>query len=50
LINSDQDIYGGSGVGNGSVINTLPEPCHGKDNALSLTLPPLATLFLKPCS
>ncbi len=49
LINSDQDIYGGSGVGNGLVINTLPEPCHAKEQTLSLTLPPLSTLILKPC-
>ena len=47
LINSDQDIYAGSGIGNG-LVSTLPEACHAFDQSLSLTLPPLATLILKP--
>ena len=47
LINTDQDIYGGSGCGNG-VCTTLAEPCHTYSQCLSLTLPPLATLFLAP--
>jgi hypothetical protein len=29
----------------------LPEPSHGLDNSLELTLPPLSVLILKPaCS
>ena len=48
LINSDLEIYGGSGVGNGPTLATLPEPCHTFDQCLSLSLPPLATLWLKP--
>jgi 1,4-alpha-glucan branching enzyme len=45
LINSDQDIYGGSGISNGPVINTLPESSHTFEHTLSLVLPPLSTLF-----
>jgi len=48
LINSDLEIYGGSGVGNGSVA-ALNQPCHAFGAALSLTLPPLAALILQPC-
>ncbi|MCL2457322.1 MAG: 1,4-alpha-glucan branching protein GlgB [Desulfobulbus sp.] len=48
LINSDHVIYGGSGVGNGPMCTTLPEACHTFDQCLSLTLPPLTTLWLKP--
>jgi len=48
LINSDLEIYGGSGVGNGPVV-ALNEPCHAFGAALSLTLPPLAALILQPC-
>ena len=48
LINSDLEIYGGSGVGNGSVV-ALNQPCHAFGAALSLTLPPLAALILQPC-
>ena len=47
LINSDLAVYWGSDVGNGQ-INRVPEQAHGMDNTLSLTLPPLSTLILKP--
>ncbi|MCL1981232.1 MAG: 1,4-alpha-glucan branching protein GlgB [Proteobacteria bacterium] len=47
LINSDLTIYGGSGVDSGPVHTTLPATCHTFDQCLSLTLPPLATLWLK---
>ncbi|MBV9549929.1 MAG: 1,4-alpha-glucan branching protein GlgB [Alphaproteobacteria bacterium] len=40
LINSDAQAYGGSGVGNLGVVET-------KDNILTLTLPPLATILLE---
>ena len=44
-LNTDADIYGGSHVVNGPV-NTIPEPLHGEEQCLELTLPPLATVFL----
>ncbi len=47
LINSDLDIYWGSNVRN-SAIHCVPEQTHGMDNTISLTLPPLSTLILKP--
>jgi 1,4-alpha-glucan branching enzyme len=47
LINSDLEVYWGSNVSNGD-INSTPEQTHGMDNTLSLTLPPLSTLVLKP--
>ena len=47
LINSDLEIYWGSNVQN-SEIHSVPEQSHGMDNTLSLTLPPLSTLILKP--
>lgn len=49
LINSDLEIYGGSGQSNSETIATLPEKCHAWDQSLTLVLPPLATVFLKPC-
>lgn len=45
LLNSDSEFYGGSNVGNGELIS-LPEPRHGQSFSLSLTVPPLATIFL----
>jgi 1,4-alpha-glucan branching enzyme len=50
LINSDLDVYGGSGVSNGPELHTRAEPCHTFAQSLSITLPPLATLILQPCS
>jgi 1,4-alpha-glucan branching enzyme len=47
-INTDQDVYGGSGVCNGLPWQTDPIPMHGFADSLSLTLPPLSTLILVP--
>ncbi|PIE58331.1 MAG: 1,4-alpha-glucan branching enzyme [Desulfobulbus propionicus] len=49
LINSDLDIYSGSQVTNPEYMHTDQERFHAMDQSLSLTLPPLATLILKPC-
>jgi len=47
-LNSDAAIYGGSGMGNGGYIDAHQEPAHGRRCSLSLTVPPLAALFLEP--
>lgn len=47
LINSDLNIYWGSNVSNGEM-TSISEQFHGMDNCISLNLPPLATLILKP--
>jgi 1,4-alpha-glucan branching enzyme len=47
LLNSDAVQYGGSGLGNSGGVNAAPIRNHGRDFSLSLTLPPLAILFLK---
>ena len=44
VLNSDSAIYGGSNVGNGGEVHTL----DGLVPELSLTLPPLAAIFLTP--
>ena len=48
LLNSDAAIYGGSNVGNWGGAQADPTPWHGLPYSVSLTLPPLAVLFLKP--
>ncbi len=48
LLNSDSALYGGGNVGNGGAINSEPVPQHGRAHSVSLTLPPLGILFLKP--
>lgn len=47
IFNSDADCYGGSGMGNSGKAVTEKHPAHGKPVSLSLTLPPLAALYLK---
>jgi 1,4-alpha-glucan branching enzyme len=48
LLNSDAAAYGGSNLGNGGGVNTEPVPSHGHPQSLSLTLPPLAAIFMQP--
>ncbi|MCW5214620.1 alpha amylase C-terminal domain-containing protein, partial [Desulfobulbus sp. US5] len=47
IINSDLTVYQGSGVSNNE-LHTVSEQSYGMDHSLILTLPPLATLILKP--
>ena len=48
LLNSDAQLYGGSGVGNQGGVDAQDAPIHGRPHSLRLTLPPLGALFLKP--
>jgi 1,4-alpha-glucan branching enzyme len=48
LLNGDAEIYGGSGQGNLGGLDTAPIGRHGHLHSLTLTLPPLAAIFLKP--
>jgi 1,4-alpha-glucan branching enzyme len=48
LLNTDSEAYCGSNVGNQGGIWAQPEHHAGRPFHLSLTLPPLAALFLKP--
>ncbi len=47
-LNSDAECYGGSGQGNLGGVDTTPLPAHGHYHSLTLRLPPLGVLFLKP--
>jgi 1,4-alpha-glucan branching enzyme len=47
VFNSDSAWYGGSNAGNGGWIASTPRPCHGREHAVTLTLPPLAAIVLK---
>jgi 1,4-alpha-glucan branching enzyme len=48
LINSNSGAYGGSNVGNMGRIQAEPVPWQGRPFSLSLTLPPLGVLVLRP--
>jgi 1,4-alpha-glucan branching enzyme len=47
-LNTDAADYGGSGAGNGGRVMAGGEGMHGLAASATLTLPPLATLFLAP--
>jgi 1,4-alpha-glucan branching enzyme len=47
-LNSDAKIYGGSDVGNFGGVEAAPVPTQGRPYMLSLTLPPLAIVLLRP--
>jgi 1,4-alpha-glucan branching enzyme len=48
MLNTDSAVYGGSNVGNLGGTSTDSIPMHGRPQSLSLTLPPLATIILRP--
>jgi 1,4-alpha-glucan branching enzyme len=47
ILNSDAEIYGGSGCGNSGGAESSPVPVQNRDHSLSITLPPLGVLFFK---
>ena len=48
LINSDSGAYGGGNIGNLGRIQAEPTPWQGRPFSLSLVLPPLGVLILRP--
>ena len=47
VLNSDEEIYRGSGVGNGGEVMSEPIPCHGRPHSELFRLPPLGVLILE---
>ena len=47
LLNSDADVYWGSGMGNQGGSMADPHGWHGRPFSLHLTIPPLGALFFK---
>ncbi len=48
VLNSDSEIYGGSGLGNQGGVEAEEVPWHGRPYSLKVTVPPLAAVFLTP--
>ena len=48
LLNSDAEVYGGSNIGNSGVVTAEAIAAHGHAFSLSLSVPPLGFLILKP--
>jgi 1,4-alpha-glucan branching enzyme len=47
VLNTDASVYAGSGVGNLGGVDGVGEPWHGLPASTTLTLPPLATVWLR---
>ncbi|CAN5252567.1 1,4-alpha-glucan branching protein GlgB [soil metagenome] len=45
LVNTDAEVYGGSGIGNFGGVEATPEPWHGRTHSILITAPPLATVL-----
>jgi len=48
VINTDDVRYGGSGVEVGGALKSEPVAWHGRPHSILLTVPPLATVWLRP--
>ncbi|GAB3663934.1 1,4-alpha-glucan branching protein GlgB [Nocardioides korecus] len=46
VLNTDAEVYGGSGVGNLGTVTAHPQAHHGQPASASLRVPPLGTLWL----
>jgi 1,4-alpha-glucan branching enzyme len=47
ILNSDAEIYGGSGQGNMGEVKTVPMRYHDHPHSVNLSLPPLSAIVLK---
>jgi 1,4-alpha-glucan branching enzyme len=48
VLNSDAEVFGGSGVGNMGGVDSEYHSIHGRAQSVRLTLPPLAALYFVP--
>jgi len=47
ILNTDSEAFGGSGMGNASVVMSKPVVQHGRPHSISVTLPPLAVVVFQ---
>jgi 1,4-alpha-glucan branching enzyme len=47
ILNTDSEIFGGSNVGNGGLVSSIPETQHGRPHSIDVTLPPLAVVAFR---
>jgi 1,4-alpha-glucan branching enzyme len=47
IVNSDAKDYGGAGWGNLGAVQSAPLAAHGRPHSLTLTLPPLSSIYLR---
>ena len=47
ILNSDSKRYGGAGWGNLGGVDAVPMAAHGRPHSITLTLPPLSTVYFR---
>ena len=47
VLNTDDTVFGGSGLTNGEKIQSVDVPMHGYDQSIILTVPPLSAMYFK---
>ena len=47
ILNSDSEMFGGSNIGNGGMVSSVPEEMHGRPHSISVTLPPLGVVAFR---
>jgi 1,4-alpha-glucan branching enzyme len=50
ILNTDAEIYGGSGVGNFGRIEANGDGSHGQSHSANISIPPLGAVWFKPAS
>jgi 1,4-alpha-glucan branching enzyme len=50
ILNTDAEVYGGSGVGNLGAVDAHEAPWHGRPASALLRLPPLGAIWLRPAA
>jgi 1,4-alpha-glucan branching enzyme len=50
VLNTDAEVYGGSGVGNLGQVEAVAEPWHGMPASAVVQLPPSGVLYLAPAA
>ena len=47
-LNTDSEIYGGSGFGNRGAVHAVPETWNGRPASATIAVPPLGAVWLVP--
>lgn len=48
VFNSDSSLFGGGNIGNAGRVEATPGECDGREFSVSLNVPPLGAIFLRP--
>ena len=47
ILNTDSELFGGTNAGNGGMVSSSPNPRHGRQHSIAVTLPPLSVVAFR---